>query len=60
MALGASKLAGLHVHFFLKTRELARAGDFGAFGHVGGVDGQGAFYPGWHPSRYNEFQHSCM
>ena len=27
----ASKLAGLHVHFFLKTRELARPGDFGAF-----------------------------
>ena len=29
--LAASKLAGLHVHFFLKTRELARSGDFGAF-----------------------------
>ena len=29
--LKASKLAGLHVHFFLKTREVARAGDFGAF-----------------------------
>ena len=29
--LSASKLAGLHVHFFLKTRELARSGDFGAF-----------------------------
>ena len=29
--LKASKLAGLHVHFFLKTREIARAGDFGAF-----------------------------
>ena len=29
--LKASKLAGLHVHFFLKTRELARAGDYGAF-----------------------------
>jgi adenine-specific DNA-methyltransferase len=27
----ASKLAGLHVHFFLKTRALARPGDFGAF-----------------------------
>lgn len=27
----ASKLAGLHVYFFLRTRELARAGDFGAF-----------------------------
>ena len=29
--LKASKLAGLHVHFFLKTRELARTGDYGAF-----------------------------
>ncbi|TPK79039.1 class I SAM-dependent methyltransferase, partial [Mesorhizobium sp. B2-4-13] len=27
----ASKLAGLHIHFFLKTRELARPGDFGTF-----------------------------
>lgn len=27
----ASKLAGLHIHFFLKTRELAQAGDFGTF-----------------------------
>jgi len=27
----ASKLAGLHIHFFFKTRELARAGDYGAF-----------------------------
>ncbi len=27
----ASKLAGLHVHFFLKTRELSRPGDYGAF-----------------------------
>jgi hypothetical protein len=27
----ASKLAGLHIHFFLKTRALGRAGDFGAF-----------------------------
>ena len=27
----ASKLAGLHIHFFLKTRELAKRGDFGAF-----------------------------
>ena len=27
----ASKLAGLHVHFFFKTRTLAREGDFGAF-----------------------------
>ena len=29
--LKASKLAGLHIHFFLKTRELARAGDYGVF-----------------------------
>ena len=27
----ASKLAGLHIHFFLKTREIGRPGDFGAF-----------------------------
>lgn len=27
----ASKLAGLHVHFFLRTREIAQAGDWGAF-----------------------------
>jgi adenine-specific DNA-methyltransferase len=27
----ASGLAGLHVHFFLRTRQIARAGDFGAF-----------------------------
>ncbi|MCY3819913.1 MAG: N-6 DNA methylase [Gammaproteobacteria bacterium] len=27
----ASKLAGLHVHFFLKTLLLARSGDYGAF-----------------------------
>jgi hypothetical protein len=27
----ASGLAGLHIHFFVKTRQLARAGDFGAF-----------------------------
>jgi adenine-specific DNA-methyltransferase len=27
----ASKLAGLHVHFFFKTRELARVGDYGTF-----------------------------
>jgi hypothetical protein len=27
----ASKLAGLHIHFFLRTREIARSGDFGAF-----------------------------
>jgi hypothetical protein len=29
--LRASKLAGLHIHFFFKTRELARPGDCGAF-----------------------------
>ncbi len=29
--LVASKLAGLHVHFFLKTLMLARSGDYGAF-----------------------------
>ncbi len=29
--LKASKLAGLHVHFLLKTRSLARPGDYGAF-----------------------------
>jgi len=27
----ASKLAGLHIHFFLKTRALAQPGDYGAF-----------------------------
>lgn len=27
----ASKLSGLHVHFFLKTRQLAREGDYGAY-----------------------------
>lgn len=27
----ASKLAGLHIHFFLKTRSIGRPGDFGAF-----------------------------
>lgn len=27
----ASKLAGLHVHFFLKTRVIGKRGDFGAF-----------------------------
>lgn len=26
-----SKLAGLHIHFFMRTREIARRGDFGAF-----------------------------
>ena len=29
--LKASRLAGLHVHFFLKTCRLARPGDYGAF-----------------------------
>jgi adenine-specific DNA-methyltransferase len=29
--LKASQLAGLHVHFYLRTRQLARAGDYGAF-----------------------------
>lgn len=29
--LTASKLAGLHIHFFFKTRELAQPGDFGTF-----------------------------
>ncbi len=27
----ASKLAGLHVHFFLRTRQIAKRGDYGAF-----------------------------
>jgi hypothetical protein len=27
----ASKLAGLHIHFFLKTRALGQAGDYGAY-----------------------------
>jgi len=27
----ASKLAGLHIHFFLRTREIANPGDYGAF-----------------------------
>jgi len=27
----ASKLAGMHIHFFFKTQELAQAGDYGAF-----------------------------
>ena len=31
LGLKASKLAGLHVHFLLKTRELAANGDYGAF-----------------------------
>ncbi|MCY3731711.1 MAG: N-6 DNA methylase [Rhodospirillaceae bacterium] len=29
--LKASKLAGMHIHFFLKTRAIARQGDYGAF-----------------------------
>lgn len=29
--LRASKLAGLHIHFFLKTLELAQPGDYGAY-----------------------------
>jgi hypothetical protein len=29
--LKASKLAGLHIHFFLRTRQIAKAGDYGAF-----------------------------
>ena len=29
--LKASKLAGLHVHFFLQTVQLAQFGDYGAF-----------------------------
>lgn len=31
LGLRASKLAGLHMHFFLRTRQLARPGDYGAF-----------------------------
>lgn len=31
LGFSASKLAGLHIHFFLKTRTIGRAGDFGAF-----------------------------
>jgi len=31
MGFKASKLAGLHIHFFLKTRQLARPGDYGTF-----------------------------
>lgn len=27
----ASKLAGLHIHFFLRTREISQPGDFGSF-----------------------------
>jgi hypothetical protein len=29
--LSASKLAGLHIHFFLRTQELAQRGDYGAY-----------------------------
>ena len=29
--LKASKLAGLHIHFFLRTHTLAKSGDYGAF-----------------------------
>jgi SAM-dependent methyltransferase len=31
LGISASKLAGLHIHFFFKTRDLARPGDGGAF-----------------------------
>lgn len=31
LGLRASKLAGLHVHFFVRTAQLARRGDIGAF-----------------------------
>ena len=31
VGLRASKLAGLHVHFFLRTMQLAQPGDYGAF-----------------------------
>jgi hypothetical protein len=31
LGIRASQLAGLHLHFFLKTRLLARSGDYGAF-----------------------------
>lgn len=31
LGLGASQLAGLHVHFFLATAHLARPGDYGTF-----------------------------
>ena len=31
LGIRASKLAGLHVHFFLRTWQLAQAGDYGAF-----------------------------
>jgi predicted RNA methylase len=31
LGFSASKLAGLHVHFFLRTREIAKRGDWGAY-----------------------------
>jgi SAM-dependent methyltransferase len=31
LGFAASNLAGLHIHFFLKTRAIAKSGDFGAF-----------------------------
>ena len=31
IGIKASKLAGLHIHFFLRTREIARPGDYGAY-----------------------------
>ena len=31
LGFAASKLAGLHIHFFLKTRAIAKSGDFGAY-----------------------------
>jgi len=31
LGFAASELAGLHVHFFLRTRQLAQTGDFGVF-----------------------------
>lgn len=31
LGFGASQLAGLHAHFFLRTKQLARRGDFGCF-----------------------------
>ena len=31
IGIKASKLAGLHIHFFLRTREIAQTGDYGAY-----------------------------
>ena len=31
LGFSASKLAGLHIHFFMRTRQLGRPGDFGAY-----------------------------